>query len=227
MNFGHPYFAVDLVFCGTTDAVKHQWLRTASQIGQFRSVDGATRIVNNLAVNAVGFGKDGPLGWLQLYGTRDQMKLTVEHLIRELSAHGVSLPTGDVRIGSFGDSEEQSASLIALIVAGTKRGTCSLLWSWHYESAVIPKVGDIEIVLDWYERPVLVLRTINLEIVPFDRITASFAASEGEGDLSLRYWQAEHWRFFTEECRRIGRVADQSMPLVCESFEVLHILAPD
>jgi len=207
--------------------VKHQWLRTASQIGQFRSVDGATRIVNNLAVNAVGFGKDGPLGWLQLYGTRDQMKLTVEHLIRELSAHGVSLPTGDVRIGSFGDSEEQSASLIALIVAGTKRGTCSLLWSWHYESAVIPKVGDIEIVLDWYERPVLVLRTINLEIVPFDRITASFAASEGEGDLSLRYWQAEHWRFFTEECRRIGRVADQSMPLVCESFEVLHILAPD
>jgi uncharacterized protein YhfF len=154
------------------------------------------------------------------------MKLTVEHLIRELSAHGVSLPTGDVRIGSFGDSDEQSASLIALIVAGTKRGTCSLLWSWHYESAVIPKVGDIEIVLDWHERPVLVRRAINLEIVPFDRITASFAASEGEGDLSLRYWQAEHWRFFTEECRRIGRVADQSMPLVCESFEVLHILAP-
>jgi hypothetical protein len=27
--------------------------------GQFRSVDGAARIVNNLAVNAVGFGKDG------------------------------------------------------------------------------------------------------------------------------------------------------------------------
>jgi uncharacterized protein YhfF len=170
--------------------------------------------------------KTAPHGWLKLYRTRDQMKLTVEHLIRELSAHGVSLPTGDVRIGSFGDSEEQSASLIALIVAGTKRGTCSLLWSWHYESAVIPKVGDIEIVLDWHERPVLVRRTINLEIVPFDRITASFAASEGEGDLSLQYWQAEHWRFFAEECRRMGRVADQSMPLVCESFEVLHVLAP-
>ena len=28
-------------------------------IGQFRSVDGTARIVNNLAVNAVGFGKDG------------------------------------------------------------------------------------------------------------------------------------------------------------------------
>jgi hypothetical protein len=33
--------------------------RRRAEVDQFRSVDGAARIVNNLAVNAVGFGKDG------------------------------------------------------------------------------------------------------------------------------------------------------------------------
>lgn len=156
------------------------------------------------------------------------MDLDVEQLTRELADRGISLPASNVRIGCFGDSEEQSASLISLIAAGIKRGTCGLLWSWEYEGEALPKVGDIEVVLDWHQVPALVQRTITVEIVPFDCVTAGFAASEGEGDLSLRYWQAEHWRFFTEECRRLGRVADKSMPLVCETFEVLHVFgSPD
>jgi uncharacterized protein YhfF len=83
----------------------------------------------------------------------------------------------------------------------------------------------MEIVLDWYGRPTFVRRVTEVEIVPFDAVTAEFAASEGEGDRSLTYWQKEHWRFFTDECGRIGRTADQSMPLVCERFEVLYTLA--
>ncbi|MDN7181448.1 hypothetical protein M0D69_26295 [Caballeronia sp. SEWSISQ10-4 2] len=44
-------------------------------------------------------------------------------------------------------------------------------------------------------------------------------------DLSLSYWQRQHWRFFSDECLRIGRVVDESMPLVCETFDVLHVLS--
>lgn len=153
------------------------------------------------------------------------MNLIIRQLVEELHEHGIYLPDGDVRIGSFGDSEALSNALILRIAAGIKRATCSLLWSWEFEDDALPKAGDIEIVLDWHSRPTLVRRAATVEIIPFARVTAAFAASEGEGDLSLSYWQTEHWRFFSEECLRIGRVADESMPLVCETFDVLHVLS--
>lgn len=150
--------------------------------------------------------------------------LTINQLIRDLREQGVFLPDGNVRIGGFGDSEALSNSLISLIVAGIKRGTCSLLWSWEHEGDPVPEAGDMEIVLDWHNQPALIRRATTVEIVPFERVTADFAASEGEGDRSLKYWQSEHMRFFAAECLRIGRSVDKSMPLVCETFEVLYLL---
>jgi uncharacterized protein YhfF len=154
------------------------------------------------------------------------MNKSVDELVAELAEQGIHLPEGNVRIGGFGDSEALSESLIALILAGVKRGTCSLAWSWDFDGESIPKAGDVEIVLDWHDRPAFVRRVTEVQIVPFDCVSADFAASEGEGDLSLTHWRAEHWRFFTDECGRIGRVADSSMPLVCERFEVLYTLTP-
>jgi uncharacterized protein YhfF len=153
------------------------------------------------------------------------MDKTVLELISELADRGIHLPKGNVRIGGFGDSEDLSNSLITLILAGVKHGTCSLVWSWDFDREPLPEVGDIEIVLDWHDRPAFVRRATKVEIVPFDEVTADFAASEGEGDRSLSYWQTEHWRFFTDECKRIGRTVDKSMPLVCERFEVLYALS--
>ncbi|CAN7742662.1 ASCH domain-containing protein [Caballeronia sp. 15715] len=153
------------------------------------------------------------------------MNPIVERHVDALHEQGIRLPDGDVRIGSFGDSEALSKALILLIAGGIKRATCSLLWSWEFEGDALPKAGDIEIVLDWHGQPALVLQTATVEITPFARVSAEFAASEGEGDLSLSYWQKEHWRFFSSECLRIGRVVDESMPLVCETFDVLHAMS--
>ncbi|CAG9228326.1 ASCH domain-containing protein [Paraburkholderia tropica] len=152
------------------------------------------------------------------------MDKCVESLITKLAQQGIDLPRQDIRIGAFGDSEALSESLLGLILAGRKDGTCSLRWSWEHDGEAIPKVGDIEIVLDWNDRPALVRRITRVDIVPFDNVSDEFAASEGEGDLSLMYWRTEHWRFFLDECKRIGREPDGAMPLVCERFEVMHVL---
>ncbi len=152
------------------------------------------------------------------------MEKALDDIVADMEERGIQLPKGAVRIGGFGDSEVLSESLIGLILAGSKRATCSLLWSYEFNGDAVPKVGDVEIVLDWQGQPVLVRQVTALEIVPFDCITEDFAASEGEGDCSLRYWRNEHWRYFTEECRRIGQPIKHSMPLVCESFEVLYAL---
>ncbi len=152
------------------------------------------------------------------------MDKTLDDVIAVLQDRGIQLPKGAVRIGGFGDSEALSESLIDLILAGSKRATCSLLWSYEFDGDAVPTLKDIEIVLDWHGRPALVRQVTGVEIVPFDCITDDFAASEGEGDCSLSYWQKEHWRYFTGECSRIGRPVQESMPLVCERFEVLYAL---
>jgi len=147
----------------------------------------------------------------------------LEKILETLKEQGVRLPAGNISIGGFGDSEALSTELISLILAGTKRGTCSLLWSWEFDGETPPVAGDLEIVLDYADRPVLIRRTTHVAIIPFNSVSADFAASEGEGDLSLDYWRREHWQFFSRECTRIGREIDEAMPLVCETFEVLDV----
>lgn len=49
-----------------------------------------------------------------------------------------------------------------------------------------------------------------------------FAAAEGEGDRSLAYWRAAHWRYFSRTLLTISRAPAEDMPLVCERFRLLY-----
>lgn len=62
--------------------------------------------------------------------------------------------------------------------------------------------------------------------MPYNEVTAEYAAIEGEGDGSLEYWRSAHWAFFSRECKRIGREPVETMPVVCSVFELLSILSP-
>jgi len=99
-----------------------------------------------------------------------------------------------------------------------------LLWAHEAEGEEIAAVGDLEIVVDHFNEPTLVTRTTNVEVVPFARVSAAFASREGEGDLTLNHWRKVHWAFFSRECARIGREPSEAMPVVCVSFEVMHVL---
>ena len=113
---------------------------------------------------------------------------------------------------------------MALIRQGRKRAGTSLLWAMEAEGEPPPRAGDIEIVLDHRNRPALITRVVNVEVVQFSEVTPEYAAIEGEGDGSLEYWRDGHWAFFGRECARIGREPSESMPVVCSVFEVLRVL---
>lgn len=149
---------------------------------------------------------------------------SAEALLPALRAQGIELPAGRVVVGAFGDSAELSQELLALIRDRNKRGGASLLWAIEADGELVPEVGDIEIVVDHANAPSVITRLVAVEIVPFDQVTAAFAARENEGDGSLESWRREHWRFFSRECARIGREPAMTMPVVCSSFEVLHQL---
>lgn len=142
-------------------------------------------------------------------------------LLAKLAAAGISVPPGPLRADGYGDSPELSEELIELIRSGPKRAGTGLLWAMEHDGDAMPRVGDIEIVVDHSLEPVLVTRLTRVEVVPFSQVSAEYAAIEGEGDGSLKYWQEGHWRFFTRECARIGREPTQDMPVVCSVFELL------
>lgn len=120
----------------------------------------------------------------------------------------------------FGDGEAMASELAELVLRGDKTATAGLLWEYEAEGAEPPKPGGYSVLTDFGGRPLAVLRTLRVEVRPFDEVDAAFAFAEGEGDRTLEYWRSGHWAFFTRVCAHIGREPDPKMPIVCERFEV-------
>ena len=121
----------------------------------------------------------------------------------------------------FDDNEPSANQLAELVLAGTKHATAGLVWSFEAANMPLPKPGNLS-VTSWSGTPLCFIETKVVEIVPFNEVSEEFAATEGEGDGSLRYWREGHWAYFGRECARIGRQPDQRMPVMCERFEVIY-----
>jgi len=122
----------------------------------------------------------------------------------------------------FGDNEKLANELAELVLRGVKRATAESMWAYEDKGKRLPKPGDLSIVTNWAGQPLCVIETQSVEVVAFREVTADFAATEGEGDGSLSYWQEEHRRFFTRDCARAGRQFAEDMPVSCERFRVVY-----
>lgn len=123
---------------------------------------------------------------------------------------------------AWGDSPRLADELGTLIVAGTKTATCSALWEYEADGEPLPKVGMRIIVLDGNGDPLCIVETTEVEVMPYDRVDASFAYEEGEGDRSLEHWRDAHWRHFSRTLPDVGKEPTMDMPLVCERFRVIY-----
>jgi uncharacterized protein YhfF len=102
----------------------------------------------------------------------------VEDLAPKLRSYGIELPCGVARVGTFGDSEALCQELLSLIRSGRKRGGASLLWANEDDSEPVQSVGDVEIVMHHAQSPCLVTRVTAVQVVPFNGVTAAFAARQ-------------------------------------------------
>ena len=160
--------------------------------------------------------------------TSEQQRI-IASVCATLAARGTPLSDGLVSVDHFGDSAALSSALLALIVSGKKRGGASLHAAYAIEELPVPQVGEIRIVLDFNDKPILVSRNTAVDIVPFHAVGADFAACEGEGEGeaagTLAYWRIAHRDYFTRNCLEFGLVFNEDMLVVCERFEVLHFLS--
>ncbi|MEM7118995.1 MAG: ASCH domain-containing protein, partial [Chloroflexota bacterium] len=99
----------------------------------------------------------------------------------------------------FCDNEADANELAELVKKGQKRATASAVWTYEKEQEPIPQVGELSVILNWEGEAQCIICTTSVEIVPFNEVTAVFAATEGEGDGSLAYWRRVHWAFFTRD----------------------------
>jgi uncharacterized protein YhfF len=111
--------------------------------------------------------------------------------------------------------------LVELARQGIKSATASALWAYT-EIEPLPQVGSLSVITNWNNEPVLLVETTEVEIVPFNQVSARQAYDEGEGDLSLAYWREVHWLAFGRDLRALGKEPAEDMPVVCEHFRVLH-----
>ncbi len=123
---------------------------------------------------------------------------------------------------SFCDNEPDARELADLVKAGRKRATASAYWTFEAGVEPMPAVGDYSVIIDWAGEAQCIIQTTGIEIVPFNEVTAEFAAREGEGDSSLEYWRRAHRSYFPRALQEIGRQFEETMPVVCETFEVVY-----
>lgn len=124
---------------------------------------------------------------------------------------------------AFGDGAEMADELGALVAAGIKTATASLLWEYEFEGSPLPKPGDLSIILDGHGHPICLIETVAVEVKPFKQVDDQFAFDEGEGDRTLKFWRDAHWRFFSRTCQQIGKELSEEMPVVCERFQLVWI----
>ena len=133
-------------------------------------------------------------------------------------------PPALVKAEQFGpEGSEWVDKLAARIMEGKKTATCSGYDFYQWENEPIPVVGQHTIILNSRDEPVAIIKTTDVRVIPMNEVTPEFAAAEGEGDLSHAFWWEAHEAAFTADLAEYGKEFSETMPLVCERFELVDV----
>ncbi|MDO4460427.1 MAG: ASCH domain-containing protein [Clostridia bacterium] len=120
-------------------------------------------------------------------------------------------------------SEGPCNALLALVLEGKKKATCSSKFAFDSGEEVMPEIGKLSVITDWDGNPRCVVKTTNIRFLKFNEMTFDIAKLEGE-DECLESWQKNHIGFFTEEGKELGYEFTEDLDMVFEEFEVVEIL---
>jgi uncharacterized protein YhfF/ketosteroid isomerase-like protein len=108
------------------------------------------------------------------------------------------LPT-ELRVAEFAFPGPLRDQLVAAIVSGAKTTTTGLIADYEREGEPLPIAGQREIVVDSQARPVTVIETVAVRVIPLGDVDLAHALAEGEGYASVAEWRAGHEQFWHSE----------------------------
>lgn len=136
--------------------------------------------------------------------------------------HGIT--AGDYHCSTFGDPvfADYGDHVTQLAIDEVKRATAHLAMDFEINAVKRREVGDYWVILWENMTPACLLKMVNIEERPFDKVDDAFAAREGEGDGSLAYWRECHNDYFQRQCKAWGKQWSESLPVVLESFDLVQ-----
>jgi uncharacterized protein YhfF len=125
------------------------------------------------------------------------------------------------RVRRFGDTENMTNALTALILSGEKTITATTPWSFAREAERRPYEGGYSVMLDGKGAPAGLLRTTLLRTLPFDDVTEEYSQFEGKPVRPLAAWRQVHQDFFNRTLAPLGKKWSADMPVTLEKFAVV------
>jgi len=116
----------------------------------------------------------------------------------------------------YGDSSKLNAEILALVLAGTKTVTCDAVAGFEQRGEETPTVGRTDVALDWDGRPVAAVRTVAVDLIPFDQMSEDMVADQGE------FRDLAHWRNGYEAYLTRAEVFTPDVVMLVERFEVVE-----
>lgn len=129
----------------------------------------------------------------------------------------------DLEHWHFELTESACNALLELVIKGKKRATSSSLSGYQITGEAIPEMGNCSVITDWDGHPKCVIRTTNVQILPYKDITIDMAKLEGEDD-TLESWQRNHEHLFIQEGKALGYTFSEDMLVIFETFEVIELI---
>lgn len=146
----------------------------------------------------------------------------VEKFWQECRAkHGIK--TNDYHVSTFADPRYATYhdELIQLVEKGKKRATAHMALDFEKNKVARRVPGDYWVVVTTKNEPRYLVKVTDVTVTPFNKVELSFAAREGEGDETLKYWQDVHREYFELQCKDWGVKFPDDAPTVCEGFELV------
>ena len=115
-----------------------------------------------------------------------------------------------------GDSAALNAEILALMRSGRKTASCD---GWDRAVAEgLPRVGRIDMALDWQGRPALATRTLRVEKLAFEDVTEAHVAPQGE------FHDLDDWRQGYRAYLSRNGGFEAGMAMMIEHFEIVEDL---
>jgi uncharacterized protein YhfF len=110
-------------------------------------------------------------------------------------------------------------ALVDAVLRDEKTSTSSLRVEYEpYAEEPLPRVGERLLLLDYDDRPVAIIETTEVRVVPVAEVDLDFARDEGEGFETVTEWRAAHERFWT------GHQIDDDTLVVAQRFRLIERL---
>nr|WSX74276.1 ASCH domain-containing protein [Streptomyces sp. NBC_00899]WSX79659.1 ASCH domain-containing protein [Streptomyces sp. NBC_00899] len=140
--------------------------------------------------------------------------------------NGAGLDLAGLDKAQFGVPGELRDQLVGAVLDGSKTSTTGVVADYEHHDEALPEAGERLLVVDSGDRPVAVIETTEVRVVPLREVDLAHAVDEGEGYDSVAAWRRGHEEFWHSPEMRAAMddpdfTVDDDTPLVLQRFRMI------